>query len=248
MAPKIQEPVVVKNVEKPSLKYSLTPKVASEPDDKTTFSLIPDRVLLVEDVKFFTKCQVEELGHVEIKDTYDELCTDGKLDSKYEHIKIKGLTEALTYPHVFKAQWVKLVLSRVHDDFMWLEEQPFKITKEIIHLITGYPIYDHARAQKMISQKELITLTRVESDCRGLKLNNVTNAKLKFAIRVIGYCFFQSARENSVPCAAVDLAYKIVKKGMKIDLCEVLLKNLFENLNTIRKPKKNNSANTLKFG
>lgn len=131
---------------------------------------------------------------------------------------------------------------------MWLEEQPFKITKEIIHLITGYPIYDHTQAQKMISQKELITLTGVESNCRGLKLNNVTDAELKFSIRVIGYCFFQSGRENSVPCVAVDLAYKIVKKGMKIDLCEVLLKNLFENLNTIRKPKKNNSANTLKFG
>lgn len=83
MAPKIQDPIVVKNVEKPSLKYSLTPKVASEPDDKTAFSLILDRVLLVEDVRFFTKCHVEELGHVEIKDTYDELCTKGKLDSKY---------------------------------------------------------------------------------------------------------------------------------------------------------------------
>ncbi|GLJ42669.1 hypothetical protein SUGI_0884470 [Cryptomeria japonica] len=131
---------------------------------------------------------------------------------------------------------------------MWLEEQPFKITKEIIYLITGYPIFDHAQAQKMISQKELITLTGVESDCKGLKLNNVQDAELKFAIRVIGYCFFQSGRENNVPCANVDLAYKIVKKGMKIDLCKVLLKNLFENLNTIRKLKKNNSANTLKFG
>lgn len=248
MAPKIQDPVVVKNVEKPSLKYSLTPKVGFEPDDKTAFSLILNRVLLVEDVRFFTKCRVEELGHVEISDTYDELCTDGKLDNKFEHIKIKGLTEALVYPRVFKPQWVKLVLSRVHDDFMWLQEQPFKITKEIIHLITGYPIYDHARAQKMISQKELISLTGVDSDYRGLKLNNVIDAELKFAIRVIGYCFFQSVRENNVPCVAVDLAYKIVKKGMKVDLCEVLLKNLFENLNTIRKLKKNNSENTLKFG
>lgn len=238
MAPKIQDPVAVKNVEKPSLKYSLTPKVTSELDDKTAFSLIPDRVLLVEDVRFFTKCRVEELSHVEISDTYDGLCTNDKLDSKFEHIIIKGLTEALVYPHVFKPQWVKFVLSRVHDDFMWLQEQPIKITKEVIHLITRYPIYEHARAQKIISQKELISLTRVESDYRGLK----------FAIRVIGYCFFQSARENSVPCAVVDLAYKIVKKGMKVDLCEVLLKNLFENLNTIRKPKKNNSANTLKFG
>lgn len=95
MAPKIQKPVVVENIEKSSLKYSLTPKVASKPNDKTAFSLIPDRVLLVEDVRFFTKCHVEELGHVEIKDTYDELCTDGKLDSKFEHIKIKGLTETL---------------------------------------------------------------------------------------------------------------------------------------------------------
>lgn len=129
MALKIQKPVVVENIENPSLKYSLTPKVASKPDDKTAFSLILDKVLLVEDVRFFTKCRVEELGHVEIKDTYDELCTDGKLDSKYEHIKIKELTKALTYPHVFKPQWVKFVLRRVHDDFMWLAKQPFKITK-----------------------------------------------------------------------------------------------------------------------
>lgn len=95
-------PTAIESIDKPSLKYSLTPKVASEPDEKTIFSLILDRVLLVEDVRLFSKCHIEELGHVEIKNTYDELCTDGKLDSRYEHIKVKGLTEALAYPCVFK--------------------------------------------------------------------------------------------------------------------------------------------------
>lgn len=42
-----------------------------------------------------------------------------------------------------------------------------------------------------------------------------------------------------MPCEAVDLAYKIVKKNMEFDLARVLLKKLNKNMDSIRTAKKN---------
>ena len=47
-----------------------------------------------------------------------------------------------------------------------------------------------------------------------------------------------------MPCEAVDLAYKVVKKNMEFDLANVLLKQLNKNMDSIRTAK----TNPYKFG
>jgi len=67
---------------------------------------------------------------------------------------------------------------------------------------------------------------------------------VKFGIYAITYKLYSSSRLNSVPCEAIDLAYKIVKKNMKFDLANVLLKQLNKNMDSIRTTK----TNPCKFG
>ena len=56
-------------------------------------------------------------------------------------------------------------------------------------------------------------------------------------MRVISQKFYQSSRLNSVPCIAVDVAYKLVKKDHTYDLAELMLQQINENLGAIRKSK-----------
>ena len=49
------------------------------------------------------------------------------------------MTHALKFPTVFKIEWIKNVLSIIHDGFLWLEGGPIKITKKIKHRVIGYP-------------------------------------------------------------------------------------------------------------
>ena len=58
--------------------------------------------------------------------------------------------------------------------------------------------------------------------------------ELRFGIHVIAYKLYSSSRLNSVPCEAVDLAFKIAKKNMEYDLVDLLLKQLNKNMESIR--------------
>lgn len=70
---------------------------------------------------------------MEIRDLFSQICDDGVLREENKIIERKGLTRALDFLNVFKTKWIKIVLNRIHDDFIWMENGPVKITKRIIN-------------------------------------------------------------------------------------------------------------------
>jgi len=77
-----------------------------------------------------------------IREAYDKLCVDEVLKDEYKIVENKGLTHALEFPTIFKTKWIRLVLSRIHDESLWLEDGPVKISKIIVHRVIGYPTLD----------------------------------------------------------------------------------------------------------
>ena len=82
---------------------------------------------------------------MEIREAYDKHCVDGTLKDEFKIVETKGLTHCLEFPIVFKIEWIRLVLSRIHDGSIWLEDGLLKITKKIVHRVTGYPILDRPK-------------------------------------------------------------------------------------------------------
>ena len=70
-----------------------------------------------------------------------------------------------------------------------------------------------------------------------MTIDTITDTLINFVVRVISCKFYQSSRLNSVPCIAMDVGYKIVKKDHTYDLVELQLQQLMENLGAIRKTK-----------
>ena len=56
-----------------------------------------------------------------------------------------------------------------------------------------------------------------------MTIDNITNPLINFAIMVISHKFYQSSRLNKIPCIAVDVGYKIVKKDHTYDLAKLQL-------------------------
>lgn len=121
---------------------------------------------------------------------------------------------------------------------IWLE-QPVKITKEMLHRVTGLPMLDRPKVTKNIIRAKLSQKIGVEWDGRGLKLNGVTDLELKYAIHAIALKMYSSSRPNSAPCEVVDLAYKTMKKDLEFDLVELQLVQFNKNLESIRAAKPN---------
>ena len=125
-------------------------------DDPTRFlSMIPPKVVMIQDVRKFYNCKIVSIGDLELREAYDRLCENGNLKDEYKIIEHKGLTHALDTRTVFKTEWIKIILSFIHDGSIWLEGGPVKIKKLIVHRVTGYPTLDQYYAIRR-DEKEVI--------------------------------------------------------------------------------------------
>lgn len=102
------------------------PEVAYKNDPAGALSVIPDKVVMVQDVRRCYNCKVGAIGDLEIFNAYDKMCENKILKDEFSIIERKGLTKPLLFPSVFKIEWVCIVLSRIHDGAFWLETGPIK--------------------------------------------------------------------------------------------------------------------------
>ena len=65
--------------------------------------------------------QIGEVKYFELRETYGKLCENGVLNDEYKIIEVKRLTHALSFLQSFKIEWMKIVLIRIHDSLLWLE-------------------------------------------------------------------------------------------------------------------------------
>ena len=102
------------------LKFRPIPEVSYKNDPTSALSTIPDKVVMVQDVRRCYNCKIGAIGDLKIANAYDNLCVDGKLKDEFVIVEKKTLTKALAFPTMFKTEWIRIVLSRIHDGAFWL--------------------------------------------------------------------------------------------------------------------------------
>ena len=98
-----------------------------------------------------------------------------------------------------------------------------KFTKKIVHRVTGFQTLDRPKTLRSDKRKAIEKNTSAKWNNRGMKIDTITEPPLDFTIRVISHKFYQLSRLNGVPCIAVDVSYKLVKKDHTYDLAELML-------------------------
>lgn len=106
---------------------------AGEIDMTSALSCVPFGVLLVEDIHSIIHWKSEKLGDKFIQNEFNGFCNHDLLKAEYLHLKTNGFSNAVDFLDQFNVDWVRYVLSRVHDKFLWLEAKaPIKIIKDVI--------------------------------------------------------------------------------------------------------------------
>ena len=103
--------------------------------------------------------------------------------------------------------------------------------------VTGIPTLDQPKTLQSDKREIIEKNTGTKWNNRGMTIDTVTDPLLDFAVRIISHKFFQSSKLNSVPCIAIDVAYKIIKRDHTYDLAELMFQQINENLGAIRKSK-----------
>ena len=178
---------------------------------------------MVQDVRRCYNCKIGTVGDMEIREAYDKLCENGVLKEAYQIIEKKCLTRALDFPTMFKTYWIRIVLGKIHDGSLWLEDGPVKISKRIIHRVTRYPTLEWPKTLRSDSKEAIEKNAGAKWNKRGMTIDTNMDPLVDFIVRVISHKFYQSRKLNSVPYIVVDVGYKIVKKDHTYDLIELQL-------------------------
>ena len=96
------------------------PNTAYKQDLSSALLMMPQQVLIIQDVRCCYTCKVGSIGDMEIGDLYEKLCENIILKEEYNIIERKGLTCALNFPKIFRIEWINIVLSMIHENSMWL--------------------------------------------------------------------------------------------------------------------------------
>lgn len=97
-----------------------------------------------------------------------------------------------------------------------------KLTKKTIHRVTSIPTLDWPKT--LCSDKKEVIERNMGArwNNRRMTIDTITEPLLDFSMRIISHKFYQSSRLNSVPCIAIDVSYKLVKKDHTYDLAELM--------------------------
>ena len=121
--------LIINNVKQPSFRE--IPKISYDRDPFDVLSMIPPNILMIQDARCFYTYKSWSIGNMEIRKLYNQFFDNGVLREANTIVERKWLRHALYFSNIFKTEWIKIVLSRIHDKFIWLENGPIKIILKV---------------------------------------------------------------------------------------------------------------------
>ena len=88
----------------------LIPAIAESLDPYGAQIKIPLKVLLINDIRTHFKCNVQEIGTLEMDNSLAEMCVDEVLKLEFKHLETKGLTNIPHLPQNFQVKWIRYIL------------------------------------------------------------------------------------------------------------------------------------------
>lgn len=127
------------------------------------------------------------MGSFTIFKRYWTLCDEqGVINDQFRRVPDKGFHHVVNFIDKFEEDHFRYVLSRIHDQFMWLDRQ-HKITKESIHVVTRLWATGEVRMLRTIPKDEVTRLTKSKWDGRAMTINEIDDPEVKYAYMVIRY-------------------------------------------------------------
>lgn len=204
-------------------------------DPEGAFSQTPYGILHIEDIRAYIYCKYDILGIDDISTQMEYMTDNGVMREEHKHINQLSIMKILDLCEFDEDEWFKILLSRVHDQFIWIGDKLVKICSDLIHEITGLDNTGVTPIAEKHVKKEVETLTHSKWDRRAMIVNDIFQQDVRLIAMILGYKFYYSSRPNSVSVGVIMMAWRMVKENVKYNLCEVLAQQFLENVKLVKK-------------
>ena len=103
-------------------------------DSLRAFSKVSNNVLHVKDIRGYIHYKIESIEDLDIYKDLEKICrNDLSLKPELAYLERLNLVKKMFYIDFDNEEWIKIILSRVHDDLLWLGDSMVSIDNDLIH-------------------------------------------------------------------------------------------------------------------
>lgn len=116
-------------------KFKRHPYKSMKEDPEGALSQTPHGVLHVEDIRAYIHSKMEIIGNAQIIRDLSDMMDDGELKPEFAKLKDLKKFQMFEFYDFDELEWINIILSIIHDQFIWMGDQPSLINKDLIHVI-----------------------------------------------------------------------------------------------------------------
>ena len=96
-------------------------------------------------------------------------------------------------------EWTRIILSRIHDDLLWLGDFIISIDNDLIHKVTSLSTQGRNLVNIRNVCKIVETNLNTHFDGRNMKVNSIQDDRIRLVSKILSYKFNHGSRIDLVP-------------------------------------------------
>ena len=225
----------VENDDRPKFKIvSIKP---NEGNPNSTMSITPNNIVYLEDVESYLNCKFELIGS-EYMNKDMELVFNHNMIMKegFEHLRELDLFKYHFYRDLDTNEWTQIILSSIHNGKMWMQDNIVDIYANLIHEVTSLSKQGNVSIDEKMVKKKVKSYTKTIYNRKAMVINSIKQDDV-FLSKIIGYSFCASSKIDELSVGFIYAAYKICVEKEQVNLSEILIMQLLQNLEKIKRTK-----------
>lgn len=189
-------------------------------------------VMHIDDIRAYIYCKKEPIGLDRIRSHIETMMNPNmSFKDEFTHFTNHPIIEYVTAYEFYELEWIKILLSRIHDDLFWIGEVLVHITSDLIYEITELSKTGAILPTGKDVRKQVEKACRSRSDKHGMTIEPIEESKdIKLIAMILGYKFQHANRVTSVFVETILVAIRIIRKNGDFNLCEILCTQLLDNM------------------
>ena len=156
---------------------------------------------------------------------------------RFEHLRELDLFVYHFYHELDTDEWTQIILSRIHDGKLWMQDNVVDISTNLIHEVTGLRKKGSVPIGEKMVKKKVESYTKVVYNGKAMVISSIKQDDVRFLSRIIAYSVCASSKIDELSARFMYAAYKICVEKEQVNLNEILRMQLLENLEKIKRTK-----------
>ena len=131
-------------------------------------------------------------------------------------------------------EWTQIILSRIHDGKLWMQDNVVEISIDLIHEVIGLRKQGSVPIGENLVKKKVESYTKGVYNGKAIVISSIKKDDVRFLSRIIAYLVCASYKIDKLSTIFIYVSYKICVEKEHVILSEILRMQFLDNFEKIK--------------